>query len=157
MLLGVAVWQDFVFGDTEPTLAGLVTTGPVTGYDDEWQRMVERQIARHGGRSCTYIPRTPSSVLIAIEPATVVINLTSIKGEDAAGNVRVLGKQGLLAAREWYRRGFTSRPQRGDMIDTGAERFYVEEVDVVERAAPNGAVRDLKFRLGLTGASHRRS
>lgn len=158
MLVGVAPWQDYILGDAEPTLAGSVTIVPNTDFDDRWQRMAERMIARNGGRPCTYLPRTPSGAWLPISQSPVIVNLTAMRGEDGAGNVRIIGKTGLISAREWYvRRGFASRPQKGDEIETGQESFYVEDVDVVERISPDGVARDLKFRLALAGASHRRA
>lgn len=158
MLLGAAPWQDYVLGDAEPTLAGVVNVVPVTGYDGKWWVMVEKRQAEMGGRGCNYIPRTPSGNPIPILNSTVIVNLINLKGEDGAGNVRIIGKMGVIAAREWYaKRLFTSRPQRGDKIETGQETFYVEDVNVVEKRAPDGVVRDLKFQLDLAGASHRRS
>lgn len=157
MLVGAAPWQDYVLGDAEPTLAGEVNVTPVTGYDGKWWTSCEKLQLKEGGGPCNYIPRTPPGAFIPIFSSTVIVNLMDLKDEDGEGDVSIIVKKGVIAAREWYvNRLFTSRPQRGDRLETGAETLYVERVNVVPKRAPDGVTRDLKFQLMLSGASHRR-
>ena len=157
MLVGAAPWQDYVLADAEPTLAGVIEIVPITGYNGRWWRMVENMTARHGGDPVSYIPRTPSGTILPIFSSPVICNLMDLKPEGGEGDVSIIVKKGVIAAREWYvNRLFASRPQRGDRLETGYETFHVEHVTVVRRKAPDGVTRDLKFQLALSGASHRR-
>lgn len=157
MLLGAAPWQDYVLGDTEPTLAGSVVVVPVTGYDGRWWTMVEKMQVEHGGGPCNYIPRTPTAHIVPLLSSTVIVNLIDLDTEEGHGDVTIIRKRGVIAAREWYvKRGMLSRPQKGDRIETGEETFYVGPVNVVRKRAPDGVTRDLKFQLELSGAAHRR-
>lgn len=156
MLVGGFIWQDFILGSQEPDFAGSVTIVPLTIYDYPWWLMVERQNRANGGRTVNYIPRNPATALLIELSQSVLCNLTKFKGEQDPGAVQIIDKVGIIPARSWFFAGFQSRPQRGDMMETPQESFYVEYVDVVEKEAPDGVVRDLKYRLHLTGAAHQR-
>lgn len=157
MLVGGFTWQDFVFGSMDPALVSSVTFVPNTVYDFPWWVMIETQNRRNGGRDVNYIPRTPAAAPLASLSGTTLCNLTRFDSEQAEGSVAIIEKLGVIPARSWFRSGFLSRPQRGDRLETQQETFFVEDVDCVERLAPDGVVRDLKYRLSLSGASHRRA
>jgi hypothetical protein len=158
MAIGVAPWQDYVLGDQLPSLAMVSTApAPTLNYDDEWQLMVEDTIRQLGGRPCTYNLSLPSGYFATIVSTPLTIALRKLSGETPHGQARIIKKAGFIAAREWRRRGCTTRPQRGDEVITALERFYVEDVKVSERPGTDGVVRDIKYRLALTGASHRRA
>lgn len=158
MLIGAAVWQDYILASSVPSFAGSVTVGPITGYDGEWWRMVERRNKAAGGRIVNYIPRNPvNSIAVVPELSrSVLCNLIKFDEELQSGAVAVIDKIAVIPARSWWLAGFGSRPQRGDTLETPQETFFVEHAEVVEREAPDGVVRDLKYRLHLAGASHRR-
>ncbi len=158
MRIGFAPWQDDVLGDTAAALAMVSTApAPADGYDFEWWRMVEDRVAENGGRLCTYNLSLPSGFYSTIVSTPLIVALIDFKAETEHGAVRVIDKVGVLAARQWRRRGCTTRPQRGDEMWSGAEYLYVEDVQVIERRAPDDVVRDIKYKLMLTGASHRRA
>lgn len=156
MLVGGFIWQDYILAEQDPSFVSFATIAPLIGYDGRWWRMVEDRNRAAGGKPVNYIPRTPSLSVTQQLSRTVLCNLTKFRGEDAEGAVRIIEKAGIIPARSWWLAGFFSRPQRGDKIETAQETLFVEDVDVVEREAPDGIVRDLKYRLALSGASHRR-
>lgn len=157
MLVGGFTWQDYVFGSMDPAMVSSVTVVPNTAYDYPWWVMIEAQNRRHGGRDVNYIPRTPAAAPLASLSGTTLCNLTRFDAEKGEGSVAIIQKMGIIPARSWFNSGFLSRPQRGDKLETGAETLFVEDVDCVERLAPDGVVRDLKYRLFLAGAAHRRT
>lgn len=157
MLTGGFIWQDYVLAEQDASFISIVTIAPLNGYDGRWWRVVEDRNRANGGRIVNYIPRTPSLSVTYQLSRSVLCNLTNFKGTQADGAVRVIDKTGIIPARSWWIAGFFDRPQRGDTLETPLETFFVEDVDVVEKVAPDGVVRDLKYRLALTGASHRRS
>ena len=157
MLVGGFIWQDYVLAEQDASFAGSVTIAPVTGFDGSWWRMVEERNRDNGGRPVNYIPRTPAISLTFQLSGTVLCNLIDLTAKDADGAVRIIGKMAIIPARSWWLAGFGSRPQRGDRLETALETFFVEDVHVVEKRAPDGVVRDLKYRLSVSGASHRRS
>lgn len=156
MLVGGFIWQDYILAEQDASFVSIATIAPLNGYDGRWWRMVEDRNRAAGGKPVNYIPRTPSLSVTLQLSRTVLCNLTKFRGEDAEGAVRVIEKVGIIPARSWWLAGFFNRPQRGDKLETALENFFVEDVDVVEREAPDGVVRDLKYRLALAGASHRR-
>ncbi len=157
MLVGGFIWQDYILAEQDASFVSFAVIAPVTGYDGRWWRMVEDRNRENGGKPVNYIPRTPSLSVTPQLSRTVLCNLIDLKAEDGAGAVRVIGKMGIIPARSWWLAGPTSRPQRGDRFETAQETFFVEDVDVVEKRAPDGVVRDLKYRLSVSGASHRRT
>lgn len=158
MRLGQSAWQDDVLADRAGGLV-MISPGvaPSDGYDFEWWRMVEDRVLDQGGRPCTYNLAYPSGYFATIVSTPLVVAFVDFAAETEHGAVRVTDKRGIVAAREWRRRGLTTRPQRGDELWSAQEYFYVEDVDVVEKRAPDGVVRDVKYRLRLTGAAHRRA
>lgn len=156
MLVGGFTWQDYVLASQIQDFAGTVTIVPMTQYDFPWWKMVENRTRENGGRSVNYVPRNPLATLIPELSHSVLCNLSKFTGDQDPGAVQIIDKIGVIPARSWFLAGFLTRPQRGDTLETVQETFYVEHVDVVEKEAPDKVVRDLKYRLRLTGAAHQR-
>ena len=145
MLVGGAAWQDYVLGDTEPTLASSVEIAPNTMYETRWHVMAQNMVARNGGALVNYIARGEPS-------RTVMGALINLSADETAGEAHYIIRELQIAARDWYAvAGFMSRPQKGDWFETPEETFYVGPVHPIARAGV-----DVKYKVSIEGAPHRR-
>lgn len=155
MQLGVTTYQDFVFGDTVAFVMQPPPAETSSDYEYEWWVMVDNRIRAQGGEDVLYSPRVGAGE-DPIEPKTVTMAVIRQQESIVNGQVQIVKPRAVIAQRAWFAAGFRSRPQRNDILDSGQEKYVIEAVHCIGRRAPDGVVRDIKHKLELSGAGHRR-